>query len=466
MTLSLKKYEMDDANYRILVGGDGMELDWATLGALYSRSTSSAEEALDKTTKSRDRVIEQYYIGYGHESIGDMVDIKMFIENIPMWIVFILESHSLFRGQESSTRYIDFSKQPEPNSKFYDVKAYRDNMRTYTRSLGEVTKELEERVSTYGVGQQQYRRAVNARAFDICRGLLPVVASTNFAWFGNLNSIRNHLVEVMVAVDLSKDEVPDMNWKTGYIEELKLVVEFIWHTLNEHYPQAQTSLFDQMEKRTNRILRTPNADLRYRGSAQIGHYVPSPGSWVASRSNTNDIMRPDAHIQRQMFILEGNLDFGSLRDLNRHRRNYQEVGFILDGHRTRRLHFNNWYTQKLAGLIRMTPDLQRKIDQTKCGDLDSMLMGHELPFYVECDMAQAEYLFRLRCNENSHPSLVNVVANNWRKAGWPFGKKDNVENGLPPSYDAEYVVDLLTRINNKNWVSLPRGNHTIEKKSG
>ena len=58
-------------NIGIYFAEDEDPLDWATFGAFCSRNNGSFEELLNKVTSgSKKRIIEQTYIGYGHESIS------------------------------------------------------------------------------------------------------------------------------------------------------------------------------------------------------------------------------------------------------------------------------------------------------------------------------------------------------------------------------------------------------------
>lgn len=85
----------------------------AMLQALHSRSTGGLRSHLKTLAeKGADNFMEKFYVGYGHHSIGDCGDTTIFIEGVSMPAVKAVQDNPLFRGQESSTRYLDFSKQP------------------------------------------------------------------------------------------------------------------------------------------------------------------------------------------------------------------------------------------------------------------------------------------------------------------------------------------------------------------
>jgi hypothetical protein len=90
----------------------------AWLGARTSRSKDSYTNLLkqivmvirENDPRFAAKKIDETYGGYGHESVADMAHLALFIEQIPiidaMEIFYLL---NVVDGQETSTRYIDFS---------------------------------------------------------------------------------------------------------------------------------------------------------------------------------------------------------------------------------------------------------------------------------------------------------------------------------------------------------------------
>ena len=84
--------------------------DVAMLQALYSRSPASVDSHLDKVEEvGSGKFMDRYYVGYGHRSIGDCGTTTMFIEGVTMLTAKAIQDWPLYSGQESSTRYMDFS---------------------------------------------------------------------------------------------------------------------------------------------------------------------------------------------------------------------------------------------------------------------------------------------------------------------------------------------------------------------
>ena len=170
----------------------------AAFGAFTSRNNGPFESLLERVNEvSIKRIIEETYIGYGHSSIGDLVDIKMFVEGLPIWLAFELEGFSRFRGQESSTRYIDFAKLPL--NPYYVEKGlkpwYEEKIKDYVEASQKVLQGLFDH-SGMNLASPDYSshiRAMKARTFDITRSLIPSIAATNMTWFGNVREIREQL---------------------------------------------------------------------------------------------------------------------------------------------------------------------------------------------------------------------------------------------------------------------------------
>lgn len=312
--------------------------EWAMLAAMYSRTTDSCTDMVQKVSvNGAHRFMETYFVGYGHASIGDLVDVKIFLEGIPLFLAPLIEHYALFRGQESSTRYIDFSRQ-----RFYgkDQDLLNAQRSEYLNALETVSAKL------IAVNQPENRvqqRAVKARAFDICRGLLPLGATTNVAWYGDMRSIKGHLAWMLAYC----------TWSTPWVEA-------IYNALKAVYPAS-------MEK-------------------DLGEIRPRQ-PWVFDIGNAP-------------VLLSGVLDFGSWRDLNRHRVGCHSQFSVPN--QSAGLH--SWYAFLLAACGHtIDQDLERR--RRHKVKASYRLLGQEIPFWYEMPKSQSEYFFRLRNQPTVHPTL-------------------------------------------------------------
>src|SRR5437763_1144731 len=83
----------------------------AMLQALYSRSSASVSTHIERVASGSSNFMESYYVGYGHASIGDCGFTTIFVEDVSLLACKAIQDTPLFSGQETSTRYIDFSSQ-------------------------------------------------------------------------------------------------------------------------------------------------------------------------------------------------------------------------------------------------------------------------------------------------------------------------------------------------------------------
>ncbi len=166
----------------------------AYLGARYSRSSDSivdiAKEIIQNNTDAAQR-LEAIFHGYGHKSVGDMAELFVCIENIPMYTAMtIFYLNSVISGQERSTRYQNF-KEPQYIKIPKDVcsdenirKEYESiilkQMNDYTSLLEKTKKALKEYFNIDEENKEE-KSVLQARSFDTARYLLPYGLQTSMA---------------------------------------------------------------------------------------------------------------------------------------------------------------------------------------------------------------------------------------------------------------------------------------------
>ena len=166
----------------------------AYLGARYSRSSDSitgiAKEIIKNNTDAAQR-LEDIFHGYGHKSVGDMADLFVCIENIPMFTAMkIFYLNSVIAGQERSTRYQNFES-PKfvkiPKEVCSDVNIRKEYDRIMLKQMSDYKRLLEKTK----ISLKEYFRiddenkeekvALQARSFDTARYLLPYGLNTSMA---------------------------------------------------------------------------------------------------------------------------------------------------------------------------------------------------------------------------------------------------------------------------------------------
>jgi len=165
----------------------------AYAGARYSRSSDTIINILRETndTKAGQR-LTNIITGYGHQSVGDMADIFICLENVPMLIALKLFNEIPdLAGQERSSRYqptffsssIDYCDNllsPFTNDK--DKEEYDGIMQLWAMCIQQeyilAKQKLE---SIFKPSNKKEHQALESRLFDCLRYKLPIGTNTSLA---------------------------------------------------------------------------------------------------------------------------------------------------------------------------------------------------------------------------------------------------------------------------------------------
>lgn len=398
---------------KIVVIDDLPPEDIAMLQALYSRDPGSVTEHLEKVKRAGSgKFMSQYYVNYNHKSIADCGDTTIFVEGISMLAAKAIQDNPLYSGQESSTRYIDFALQPinDPINTPESRDIQKRWMAFYFQSKDALTAHLR---GVYprkeGEGMVAYEGAIKARSFDILRGFLPAGATTNVAWHTNLRQAYDKLANLTVHPD----------------EIIANIGMEIAHRLHARYPNSGFG----------RLLNTEyTAERDYRRQCMSTYAYTDDRSWnhphdavlfsgqlstYGLRANDNALTtRPrGVELPRALMGL-GDLfsnfllDYGSYRDLQRHRN-----GFIPMPLLTTKLGFVPWYLYQMPDdMASKATDLinhqRAAIDRLPGGPHAKQYytaMGFKVACAVKQDLPAFVYRMETRSSKTVHPTLRRVV---------------------------------------------------------
>ena len=322
--------------------------EWGTAAAMFSRSNDGILAIADKVNHEKaERFQEKFYVQYGHSSIGDLTYVKLFVEGIPFYVAAALEHHSAFAGQESSTRYIDFSKQAPAYDA--DKELYAKQIDFYLHATEQVKENIHAHAFNAGLIPEDksesavHNRAIAARAFDITRCLLPLGATTNVAWYGSVRSIKRHLAWLIDVFDL---------------EAVKPYARQILRALRDVYPES--------------VEENPRA----------------ANPWPMGSDHA--------------YKITGMLDFGSWRDLNRHRIGFHK--FLMPSETSP---FHPWYDKML---MEHGINIFNRPDSI---DLNSTYLGNSDNVRYYLNEEQFEYVCKLRSKPSVHPTLRQLIQENY-----------------------------------------------------
>jgi len=412
--------------------------DLAMLQALYSRSPASVTTHLEKLQQSGSgKFMDQYYVGYGHASIGDCGATTVFVEQVSMLVAKAVQDNPLYNGQEASTRYLDFSKQTivDPYKNPESQKIQDEWMAIYNRTLPLLIEGLKKR---YPFDPNEYKNektwenTLDARAFDIARSLLPLGTTTLLSWTTSLRAARDHIRRL----------------KHHPLPEVREVAHKIFGELIKQYPHslnvkdiditdsprdayaarfAERNSFVSVDNIVEQFAVTDAEIQQMRDGKMIARNKALDLEGLRNNEKETLSSRPPSTPLPWRFESYGRynflflLDFGSFRDLQRHRNGVCQIP-VLDG----RFGINPWYLGQFDQYL--SPQDAEHLIQ----DIDSqflaiaqlakkgvpvkpllnqylMPMGTQALIHASYSVPETVYIGELRSGKTVHPSLRPVA---------------------------------------------------------
>lgn len=376
----------------------------AMIQALHSRSIGGFDEHMEALAKKGpQKFMETFYSGYGHKSIGDCGSATVFVEGVSMLVPKAIQDWQLYSGQESSTRFMDFSKQPFMNPMGSDEgQQIQEAWRTaYLHGLGWLKVGLKSRFPiNEGEDEKVYEKAINARAFDIMRGFLPAGAQTNLSWTMNLRQFNDELL-----------------WLRHHpLEEVREIALATEDALSEMYPASfLKKRYEETEKYVERMSESATYfDPAMHFSFRLSKSMVSLKILMREIHQRAIIERPPkTELPKKIaecgtLQFEFLLDFGSFRDIQRHRAVIQQMPLLGTRHG-----FHEWYLgelgeglrgemeQFISGQVKRIEELpaSKEIKQYYTG------MGFNTANQLTGNLHALVYLVELRGTRFVHPTL-------------------------------------------------------------
>lgn len=410
-SLKHQKYSLPDGGKVILLD-TGAVIDAeaeAMLQALHSRSAKGIEDhLLILEEKGAENFMGSFYVGYGHKSIGDCGTTTIFIEGVSMLVAKAIQDSQLYCGQEASTRYIDFAEQEfrDPVGTQLSGQILDEWRMFYVNSKEELLAHLRAQFPRREAEDEAiYEKAIGARSFDILRGFLPAGATTNLAWHTNLRQAADNLC-----------------WLRNHpLQEVRDVAVGIQAVLVERYPSSFShKTYPASEQYYEEMMR---------------EYKYFEGDGIADDGDCSYTNSIDASILRRYYALMSKrpaktdlpkilgecgtiqcsflLDFGSFRDIQRHRAVIQQMPLL-----GTQYGFERWYLRELPSALQMQAEnllvnLKRAlsfIESEGVGVSKEVLqyytaMGYRTPNRVTGGLPALVYLVELRATRFVHPTL-------------------------------------------------------------
>ena len=420
----------------------------AMLIAMYSRSYAPISSRLPHEDDNLDNYrnnLSKYYKNYGHKSVSQLGSTTIWLEGVSQLAAKAIENHPLFNGQESSTRYIDYSNQPMVSAS-EEITKWQETFRAfYIKAVPLVTEKVKAEfpyeAQPEGTSLTTWENTIKARTFDICRGLLPAGCTTNVAFTGTFDTINDHFGEMLYHP----------------CREMRDIAEQVLTGFKEKYPHAAIDI---------EVLRARNSyvtdDFFYQSiSLDTGDNTVK---FINDGTDVLDIYQPNS-VKRQKFSkfsrplansyrmnLLGLIDFGSYRDIHRHRNGYiyMEALDVTNG-------FHEFYVNNLPAELQL--ELASLLTEYKSYRFNKWInsgsvasgyyelqystpMGYKVAVNYNCDINQALYLLELRSGKTVHQTLRHLVQD------WV------------PLIQQHYGVEIHADMDKENF-SLKRGTQTF-----
>ena len=379
--------------------------DTAMMQALYSRSPQSVVEHVEKVKQTGSgKFMEKFYVGYGHASIADCGSTTIFIEGISILGDKAVQDWPLYSGQETSTRYVDMSKQPiiDPVGNEQSKAVINKWMSFYINSQLPMEEFLSNKYPKKENEEEAiYKKAIKARVFDILRGFLPAGITTQLSWHTNLRQAWDKLSLLRYCP----------------LQEVRQAAEDTILKLKEKYPNSFSHQLEENQENYRKYL-----------GEKYFYFWPDK---ISEFSFKTDIKKEelekyqDAIVKRTpktnlpLFFFELGtvtfdflLDFGSFRDIQRHRNGVCRLPLL-----TTKLGFNSWYLEQLPEKLRqeaqtLIEEQKKAIDELKV--LPEIMqyyvaMGFNVPCRVSYGLPAAVYVTELRSGKMVHPTLRKIA---------------------------------------------------------
>jgi hypothetical protein len=399
--------------------------DGAMLQALYSRSAESVDVHLEKVKKAGSgKFMDRYYVGYGHKSIADCGSTTVFTEDVSLLTAKAFQDWPLYSGQETSTRYIDMANQRivDPVGTPESKKILDDWMSFYVGHQADVAATVRERhPMREGEKPEAYEGAVKARTFDILRGFLPAGITTQFSWHTNLRQAGDHL-----------------SWLLHHpASEISAAAVGVQLGLIQKYPSSGVGLnigsgsgtgSDEEQEKREKWKAAVAKEYTYPPTYHQNYLVESTidneklirryGGMLASRPKGCELPHflSDLGQVRFNFLL----DFGSHRDIQRHRNGVCRMPMLSTTYG-----FEPWYLEQLSDELRKEAE-GLILQQTHATDeiLDPVKrqyyigLGFRVPSNLTYGLPAAVYVMELRSGKVIHSSLrknIQAVISKFRE---------------------------------------------------
>ena len=436
-------------------------------GAKNPDTAQNAKLAIESAQNFYDRILD----GYGDDSIGELGGAHLALENISILATKTVQDSRIGGSPlEKSTRYVSFADKIKLTSgkeefRFYQeptllnsvhrdlyLKTCRNLFETYIRFTEPMRKHVRKQLPRDPeISQAAYERSLQARAYDIIRGLLPSATLTNMGVFGN-----GRFFETLIT-KLRAEPIKELNeiGQFSYEELTKVIPSFVRRADAEHryfqdfrnFGQAQQELvrnfaethLGQLKANTTESVRLidfdPEAETKLLAALLYSHSglpLQQIRESVSAMPDTEKIKlieqtidlrdhrrhKPERGLEMVFYTFDILGDYGMYRDLQRHRMLTQERQPL-----TTRYGYDTPDEIEDAGLgVEYHETMSRSADafETIAKDFPHeaqyvVPMSYNIRWYVNINLRALIWLTEIRSTPQGHTGYRRIAQEMFRK---------------------------------------------------
>ncbi len=414
----------------------------AMVCSLYSRDPCSIRKHIEQVKKfGPEKFMAKYYVGYGHDSIADIGRVLLCYEHVAMLTAKAVQDTTLYNGQEASTRYLNMSQQPviNPLGTILGATLQRTSMSLYEEVLAELIPLFTEQYPIMdGQNHIEHEKAIRAKAFDVARGFLPAGCTTFAGWDTSLRHAYQHTTRTMLFHPLP---------------EIQTCGNMSLDVLKETYPSSFGQVRTEEENNYLRLCSEANYFTRsfslntlfFTENIDTAHLTRRYADILRQRPRKMELPKKLDRYGEIEFRFD--LDFGSYRDIQRHRSCVQLMPRL-----TTKLGFHPWYISQLPESLqskasRLLAEQEIYINHIENEDIRQYYipMGYKISCQLTAGLPSSVYIAELRSQQTVHPTL-RVIAQQMGEA---------IQSIVPG-------ITLHCDMSSDTW-SIRRGKHDIVK---
>ena len=407
--------------------------------------------------KRASELYERIFVGYGDDSVAQLGGAHIACEWVSNVLTKILQRPRLAAYLEQSTRYIAYDT-PMPSG---DYRYYRDS------NLGpEYVAAMDSLFATYSecmpivrewVGQQfpresgdseaAHRRAINAKSFDLLRGLLPAASLSHMGMYATGQTYEQlilhlfahplpearqcgeqilHTVKAVMPSFVARVERPERGGQwTSYLQQRRTAGERWAERLNirsdaqEESPQASVRLLhvdgDETQALSALLFEESRASeaVTYEKVSQLSTQERATllSDLVGERQNRRH--RPGRGLETLRYRFEVVSDYGAFRDLQRHRLltvQWQDLTPELGADMPHELVSAGVSDIYSAALERSRAEYGRLVEIGEQASAPyALCLAYRIRYILDLNAREAMHLIELRSGREGHPSYRAVA---------------------------------------------------------